>query len=87
MTRIAPARMSSKGPVVIPEKIRQRLKLKSGTRFVVVGENDVVILKSIAPPASEDFGGPIAKARRQAKTSGLKRKDISEAVAKARDRQ
>jgi AbrB family looped-hinge helix DNA binding protein len=40
---------------VIPDEIRQRLGLKEGTQFVVVGERDVVILKSIAPPAIEEF--------------------------------
>lgn len=87
MTRIATTKMSSKGQVVIPEEIRERLKLKAGAQFVVVGENDVVILKSIAPPASGEFDGLVAKARRQAKTSGLRRADISKAVAKARGRQ
>jgi AbrB family looped-hinge helix DNA binding protein len=87
MTRIATTKMSSKGQVVIPEEIRQRLKLKAGAQFVVVGENDVVILKSIAPPASEEFDGLVAEARRQAKVSGLKKVDISRAVAKVRGRQ
>ena len=87
MTRIATTKMSSKGQVVIPEEIRQRLKLKAGAQFVVVGENGVVILKSIAPPAKEEFEGLVAEARRQAKASGLRRADISNAVTKARGRQ
>jgi len=87
MTRIATTKMSSKGQVVIPEEIRERLKLKAGAQFVVVGEKDVVILKSITPPASEEFDGLVAEARRQAKASGLRRADISKAVAKARGRQ
>ncbi len=48
----APAitRMSLKGQVVIPESIRKPLNLKAGAEFVVVGEEDVVILKAIAMP-------------------------------------
>ena len=87
MARIATTKMSSKGQVVIPEEIRQRLKLKAGAQFVVVGENDVVILKSIAPPANEEFAILVAEARKQAKASGLKRADISAAVTKVRGRQ
>ncbi len=87
MARIATTKMSSKGQVVIPEEIRQRLKLKAGAQFVVVGENDVVILKSIAPPAKEEFARLVAEARKQAKASGLKRADISAAVVKVRERQ
>ena len=44
MTNLATTKMSSKGQVVIPEDIRKRLKLKAGSQFIVVGENDVVIL-------------------------------------------
>jgi AbrB family looped-hinge helix DNA binding protein len=69
--------MSSKGQVVIPEDIRKRLKLKPGSQFVVVGENDVVILKAISPPSMEQFDALIADARRQAKEAGLKRSDIT----------
>jgi AbrB family looped-hinge helix DNA binding protein len=76
--------MSSKGQVVIPEEIRKRLKLKAGDQFVVVGEKDVVILKAISPPSMEDFDKIIAEARRQARSSGMKRADIASAVAKAR---
>lgn len=45
MQSVSTAKMSSNGEVVIPEDIRQRLGLKTGSQFVVVGEKDVVILK------------------------------------------
>lgn len=84
MTNIATTKMSSKGQVVIPEDIRKRLKLKAGSQFIVVGENDVVILKAIAPPSMEQFDSLIAEARSQARQAGLKRTDIIDAIAKAR---
>jgi len=86
MSELATTKMSSKGQVVIPENIRKRLKLKAGDQFVVVGEKDVVILKAISPPSMEDFDEIIAEARRQARSSGMKRADIAAAVAKARGR-
>ena len=46
MANLATTKMSSKGQVVIPEDIRKRLKLKSGSQFVVVGDKDIVILKT-----------------------------------------
>jgi AbrB family looped-hinge helix DNA binding protein len=76
--------MSSKGQVVIPEDIRKRLNLKAGSQFVVMGEDDVVILKSIEPPSMKDFDALISDARKQARQASLKRSDISSAVAKAR---
>lgn len=84
MEHLATTRMSSKGQVVIPEDIRKRLKLKSGARFVVVGKDDVIIFKTIAAPSMSEFDGLVAEARRQAKTAGLKRSDVSTAIVKVR---
>ncbi len=86
MTNLATTKMSSKGQVVIPENIRKRLKLKAGSQFVVVGENDVVILKAIAAPSMEAFDALIAEARKQARQAGLKRSDITDIIARARGR-
>jgi AbrB family looped-hinge helix DNA binding protein len=78
--------MSSKGQVVIPEEIRDRLGLQSGTQFVVVGDQEVVILKAISVPSMKEFDNLIAQARQQARKSGLKRSDIDAAVVKVRGR-
>jgi AbrB family looped-hinge helix DNA binding protein len=78
--------MSSKGQVVIPEDIRKRLKLKSGSRFVVVGKDDVIILKTIAPPSMSEFDELVSEARRQAKIAGLKRSDITDAIVSTRQK-
>jgi AbrB family looped-hinge helix DNA binding protein len=86
MGNVATTKMSSKGQVVIPEDIRKRLNLKAGSQFVVMGEEDVVILKAIAPPSMEEFDSLIADARSQAKRTGLKRSDIKAAVTKVRGR-
>jgi AbrB family looped-hinge helix DNA binding protein len=84
MANIATTKMSSKGQVVIPEEIRKRLKLKTGAQFVVVGDNNVVILKKITPPSIEEFDELIAKARKTGKQAGLKKTDIREAIMKTR---
>jgi AbrB family looped-hinge helix DNA binding protein len=84
MANLATTRMSSKGQVVIPEDIRKRLKLKSGSRFIVVGKDDVIILKTIVAPSMAEFDGLVAEAGRQAKKAGLKRTDVSDAIARVR---
>lgn len=84
MAGISTTKMSSKGQVVIPENIRKRLNLKPGTQFVVVGDNDVVILKNISPPSLDEFDDLIAEARIKAKDAGIKKSDIRDAVLKAR---
>ena len=86
METLATTRMSSKGQIVIPEPIRKRLNLKAGAQFVVVGENDVVILKAITAPSMDDFDALIQQAHQQARLAGLKRSDITRAVSKARGR-
>lgn len=84
MATLATTKMSSKGQVVIPDEVRKRLNLKAGAQFVVVGENDVVILKAITPPSMDEFDGLIADARRKAKTAGLKKSDIESAIEEVR---
>ena len=84
MAEIATTKMSSKGQVVIPEYIRKRLGLESGSQFVVVGEKDTVILKTISPPKIEEFNKLVRDARKQARRVGLKRSDLRAAVAKVR---
>ncbi len=84
MANVSTTKMSSKGQVVIPENIRKNLNLKTGAQFIVVGEKDVVILKSISPPSLDEFGELISKARRDGKKAGLKKSDIQEAIKKVR---
>lgn len=78
--------MTSKGQVVIPEEIRVRLDLKAGSRFVVISDNDVIILKTISYPSMDEFDTLIDKAREQAQQIGLKKADISAAISKARSK-
>jgi AbrB family looped-hinge helix DNA binding protein len=78
--------MSSKGQIVIPEEIRDRLGLQTGTQFVVVGDRDVVILKAISAPPMKEFDNLISQARQQARKSGLRRSDVDAALAKVRGR-
>ncbi len=84
MANISTTKMSSKGQVVIPENIRKQLNLREGAQFVVLGENDVVILKNITPPSIDEFDDLIAKARKKAKKAGIKKSDIKDAILKVR---
>lgn len=84
MRSLSTTRLSSKGQVVIPEEIRDRLRLKGGTQFVVLGEADVVILKSIAPPSMQEFDELVRRARSAARKAGLKPADVRRAISRAR---
>jgi AbrB family looped-hinge helix DNA binding protein len=84
MSSVATTRLSSKGQVVIPEEIRQRLGLEAGAQFVVVGEGDVVVLKAVQPPSIRQFDQLVGAARKAARRAGLKRRDVAAAVRRAR---
>jgi AbrB family looped-hinge helix DNA binding protein len=86
MAGSATTRMSSKGQIVIPEEIRDRLGLGPGVQFLVIGEGDVIILKSISTPSLKDFDTIVRKARKQARASGLQAADVTKAVPRVRGR-
>ena len=86
MTETATTTLSSKGQVVIPEEIRQRLGLRAGAQFVVVGDRDVVIFKVLEPPSLREFAALSAQARRAARQAGLKPADVAAAVKRVRRR-
>lgn len=48
-------KVSSKGQVVIPQKVRERLKIKEGETLAVSAENDLVVLKKVSNPLEEDL--------------------------------
>ena len=83
---VATTKMSSRGQIVIPEKIRDQLGLKTGSQFVIVGQGDVVMLKLISPPSMKDYNELRRRLRRQAREAGLSRSDIDAAVKKVRGR-
>jgi AbrB family looped-hinge helix DNA binding protein len=86
MAELSTTKMSSKGQVVIPEEVRKKLGLKTGSLFVVIGDKDVVILKVITAPAMDQFDDIIREVRKKARRAGLKKGDIRSAVASARGR-
>jgi len=84
MRETATTTLSSKGQVVIPEEIRDRLGLKAGAQFVVLGDKDVVIFKVLQPPTSRDVATLVKQARQVAKRAGMRRVDLTKAIANAR---
>lgn len=86
MSTVATTKMSSKGQVVIPEAIRKELKLEPGAQFVVLGQGDAIILKSITKPSPTEFKAMLKAARQQARKAGLKKADVEAAIRKVRKR-
>jgi antitoxin PrlF len=68
-------RVSSKGQVVIPGLIRQRLGLTGGSRLLVFGEGDTIILKKIGL-ASQESEETLAAVRKKIRELRLTREDV-----------
>jgi len=63
--------MSSRGQVVIPFNIREQLGLRKGEKFIVIGEEDTVVLKKITMPSFQNFDKLLQKSMLFAKEKGL----------------
>jgi len=82
--RIEITSMSSKGQVVIPLDIRERMNLSEGEKFVVVGDEDMICLKKIKMPSFKNFNSLLKKTQDFAKQKGMRKEDLDEAVKRAR---
>jgi len=77
-------RLSSKGQVVIPRKIRDALGLLAGETFLVMGEDDTFIFRRMAVPRPLEFRALAWRSRKAARKAGLKKKDVEKAIRRAR---
>ena len=74
-------RLSQKGQVVIPTEVRRKMGLKEGTRFLVIGLEDVIVLRRLQ--LSEEkvrLKKLLAKARYSANTRGLSEREVERLV-------
>ncbi len=67
---------SQKGQVVIPQEIRQQMKIESGTKFAVYGRGDTIIFKRVDLPTAEDFEKLAIFGRKFAIRKRIKEKDV-----------
>lgn len=86
METLEVTKLSSKGQVVIPQKIRDEMRLHPGEKFIVFHGGDTIILKTLEMPSFENFDRLIAKARKFAKDKKLKMKNVDEAIKAVRKR-
>lgn len=67
---------SPKGQVVIPQEIREQMRIESGTKFAVYGRGDTIIFKRVELPTVKDFEKIAMFGRDFAKRKGIKGKDV-----------
>jgi AbrB family looped-hinge helix DNA binding protein len=83
MENIEVTSVSSRGQVVIPQNLRDKLKIQEGEKFIVIGENNTIILRKLEMPSFKGFDTLLAKTREFAKKNELKETDVEQAVKKA----
>jgi antitoxin PrlF len=76
-------RVSSKGQVVIPGVIRERLGLTGGSRLLVFGEGDTIILKKVGL-ASTEGRETIAAVRKKIREMRVTRDDVAREIRAVR---
>jgi len=76
--------ISSRGQVVIPRKIRERLNLQEGEKFLVIGEEDTIVFKKLGVPSFKGFDKLLKKTQEHAKKHGLTEKNLGESIKESR---
>ena len=84
MEKLEVTSLSSRGQVVIPQEVRDKLKLHTGEKFIVIGEDDTIILKKLEIPSFKGFDALLKKTREFAKKQQIKPGDVDEAVKRTR---
>jgi AbrB family looped-hinge helix DNA binding protein len=76
--------LSSKGQVVIPDKIRKQMGLTTGTKLMVITDGANLLLKPMEEPKLELFKRLIDESRKFAKKEKLKNKDAVKLIKEIR---
>ncbi len=84
MVKPSTTKLSTRGQIVIPEEIRTRLGLEPGDQFVVVGEGNVVILRTVEPPKASELKALLDRAQEAAEDAGVTPEDVARAIREVR---
>jgi AbrB family looped-hinge helix DNA binding protein len=76
--------LSSKGQVVIPQDIRNSLHLVSGSKFVVIADEEGIYLKPVKLPDRQQLLKLIEKTQKFAAESGITEDDIAKTIKEER---
>ncbi len=78
-------RLSEKGQVVIPSEMRKRMKLKEGTRFVILGLEDTIVLRRVQLSAEKSaLRKTLTRFRTVAQKSGFSGLEIARIIEASR---
>ena len=78
--------LSTRGQVVIPNDIREKMKLEPGTKMIIIQEGDNILLKPIKTPRMRQFDKIIAIGDKVRNELNLTESDVDQAVNNVRKR-
>ena len=84
MENIEITSVSSRGQIVIPQRLRDRMKIHAGEKFVVIGEDNTIVLRKLEMPSFNGIDKLLKKTRDFAKERGIKESDAEEAIKQTR---
>ncbi len=84
MEKIEITSISSRGQIVIPQNLRNRMKICEGEKFIVIGEGNTIVLKKLEMPSFNGIDKLLKKTREFSKNKGLKDSDVEEAIKNSR---
>ncbi len=76
--------MSSKGQIVLPAEIRQKLGLKAGSKLAVYADEDAIVLKPVRLPEEEEFEEMLRKIRSWVEEEDFTEEDVKRIIAEYR---
>ena len=76
--------VSSKGQVVLPVSIRDRLSIRDGDKLAAFASDDVIMLKVLRMPTAEDFKADLDQAQQWAASVGYTEADVDSIVKASR---
>jgi antitoxin PrlF len=76
--------ISSRGQIVIPQRLRNKMSIHEGEKFVVIGEDNTIVLKKLEMPSFRGIDKLLKKTRDFAKKKGIKESDVEESIKQAR---
>ena len=78
-------KMSSRGQIVVPRALRERLRLSEGDTFAVFASDDMLLLKKIEMPSAEEAFDKLHEwGVAHAKKNRLKQEDVIKKIHKGR---
>ena len=84
MENIEITSVSSRGQIVIPQGLRNKMRIREGEKFIVIGEDNTIILKKLEMPSFSGIDKLLRKTRDFAKNKGIKESDVKEAIKQTR---